>query len=315
MAHEVETMAYAGETPWHDLGTPVDHAMTSAEAIRLAGLDWEVIPSPILVDGIEVEGWKANVRSTDRKVLGITSDIYVPVQNREAFEFTDALIGNGATYETAGSLKGGKLVWLLARLEGRKILGDEIQQYLTFATGHDGKTPIRVFDTSTRVVCANTYQLALNGAKRVWHFEHASGVIDNLKQVRETLLNARLYIDSLEEAAQRLFDAKLMAEGLDRILDQVFGDEDEFIDQPVKAKRIFNLKNRVIDIYSDTADLQNFRGTAWGLYNAFADMAAHQSPTYQGPLAKERRFLSYIDGNELLKSAQEAIQTELGVVA
>jgi phage/plasmid-like protein (TIGR03299 family) len=304
----IETMAYAGETPWHGLGVKVDEAMTSADAIKLAGLDWDVEQSPVSVNGVEVEGWMANIRSTDKSVLGITSDRYVPVQNRDAFDFTDAMIGEGARYETAGSLKEGKLVWLLALIGERKILGDEVRQYLTFATGHDGKTPVRVFDTNTRVVCNNTYQLALNSAKRVWTFEHSSGVMDRLRAFRETMENARDYMDGLEAKAAEFFAQKVDSAALDRILDQVFGDEDSFKDQPMKASRIVALKSRLVKVYERTDDLQNMRGTAWGVYNAFADVAAHGTPTFNTGKVRERRFLSYIEGNQLLKSAQRAIE-------
>lgn len=309
MAHEIESMMYAGETPWHGLGTKVDEAPSSADAIRLAGLDWDVVQSPVSVGGREVEGYAANVRSTDGAILGITSDRYVPVQNREAFEFTDHLLGEGARYETAGSLRGGKLVWLLARLDGRKILGDEVEQYLTFAAGHDGKTPVRVFDTSTRVVCANTYQMALKGAKRVWHFEHASGVHDKLREARETLVNAREYMDALAAEADRMYAAKITKDRLEKILKQVFGDEDAFKDQPARQRRIVLLKDRLIEVYEGRDDLQNFRGTEWGLYNAFADVAAHARPTFakDRTAAKERLFLSYVEGNALLKAAQAAL--------
>jgi hypothetical protein len=128
MAHMVETMCYTGETPWHGLGVKVDSAPSSAEAIKLAGLDWDVVQTPVMVNGKEIPNYLANVRDSDGAVLGITSDKYKPVQNREAFDFTDAMIGAGCKYETAGSLKGGKLVWLLALTDSRKILGDERHQ-------------------------------------------------------------------------------------------------------------------------------------------------------------------------------------------
>lgn len=308
MAANVETMLYVGETPWHGLGTKVDSAPTSAEAIKLAGLDWTVEQSPIMVNGAEVEGYLANVRNTDGKILGITSDKYKPVQNSEAFDFTDELIGAGCKYETAGSLKEGKLIWLLALTDSRKILGDEIQQYLTFATGHDGKTPVKVFDTSTRVVCSNTYQIALKGAKRVWSFEHQSGVHDRIREFTITMANARNYMDNLETYAQKLFEQKISQKKLEKILTQVFGDESEFADQPVKVKRIQALKSRLNGVYESKDDLQNFRGTAWGLYNAASDVACHATPTFITDDAKERRFLSFIDGNKFLLEFQKAIE-------
>lgn len=307
MSANVETMMYTGETPWHGIGTKVDEAPDSATAIKMAGLDWQVTQENVRVGRNVVDGYKANVRSSDKKVLGITSDKYEVVQNADAFAFTDAMIGAGCKYETAGSLKGGKIVWLLALTDQRKILGDEINQYLTFVNGFDGKTPVKVFDTSTRVVCSNTLQLALAGAKRVWTFEHTNGVQDRLREFQITMTNAHNYMNSLEKFAEELHKKTISKKQLEEILSQVYGDETEFKDQKLKQERISRLKNRLITVYNDTADLQNHRGTAWGLYNAFADVAGHGTPTNNKGEVRERRFLSYIDGNKLLASAQKAI--------
>lgn len=96
MAALVESMFSVREKPWHGLGTIVKEAPDSREALRLAGLDWEVVQSPIFTTHGKVEGFKANVRSTDRQVLGVVTDRYRVVQNTEAFAFTDALLGEGA---------------------------------------------------------------------------------------------------------------------------------------------------------------------------------------------------------------------------
>lgn len=120
MSANVESMFYAGrEKPWHGLGTQVEEAPTSADALRLAGLDWTVQRKPIQVcGGRKVDNFFANVRSSDGAVLGVVSDRYQVVQNAEAFAFTDALIGGEGQvhYETAGSLMGGRKIWLLAKL-------------------------------------------------------------------------------------------------------------------------------------------------------------------------------------------------------
>lgn len=311
MAHEVETMFYAGEVPWHGLGTAVSESQSSAEAIRLAGLDWDVVTSPIATLGREIPGYKAIVRQTDAKVLGVASDKYVPVQNREAFDFTDGILGAGAKYETAGALRGGKLIWLLANLGEYSILGDRVSQYLCFTTGHDGNSPVRVLPTDTRVVCANTLRMALRDTKSTWTFEHSSGVHDKLKEAAETLRRAREYSEALKVRAEELYKVKVTKPMLDRILEQVFGNEndEEFEGYLARAKRIVMLKDRLVEVYEEKDDLQNFRGTAWGLYNAFADVAAHARPTFvkDRTAAKERLFLSFVEGNELLKSAQKAI--------
>ena len=103
MSANVETMFSVREKPWHGLGTIVMEAPTSADALRLAGLDWKVVQEPVYTGNQEpIKGYKANVRSSDRKVLGVVSDRYKVVQNTDAFSFTDELLGKGVRYETAG---------------------------------------------------------------------------------------------------------------------------------------------------------------------------------------------------------------------
>ena len=118
MSANVETMMYVREKPWHGLGTMVEEAPTSADALRLAGLDWTVERKPLQVcGGRKVDGFYANVRDMDGAVLGVVSDRYKVVQNVDAFAFTDSLIGGDTPvrYETAGSLMGGRKIWLRQR--------------------------------------------------------------------------------------------------------------------------------------------------------------------------------------------------------
>ena len=155
MPANVETMFYVREKPWHGLGTEVQEAPTSADALIYAGLDWEVVQTDVYTgDGSLIAGYKANLRSTDNAPLGIVSDRYKVVQNEDAFQFTDDLLGAGVTYETAGALQGGRKVWMLARMPHRYIIaGDEIAPYLVVMNSHDGSSGIKVAMTphSSRV--------------------------------------------------------------------------------------------------------------------------------------------------------------------
>ena len=132
MPANVETMFSVRETPWHGLGRIVMDAPASREALELAGLDWQVESRNIYSGtGAMIPGYRANVRNTDDAVLGVVSDRYRIVQNEEAFQFTDDLLGEGITYETAGSLQGGKKVWMLAKLPEKYIIaGDEAKQII-----------------------------------------------------------------------------------------------------------------------------------------------------------------------------------------
>ena len=125
MSANVETMMYVREVPWHGLGTKVEEAPNSKEAMKLAEIDWKVESKPIFNEkGIEIPGYFSNVRSSDGSVLGVVGSRYKIVQNEEAFEFTDSLVDTEeVVYETAGSLRNGKCVWLLARMPKVDILG------------------------------------------------------------------------------------------------------------------------------------------------------------------------------------------------
>ncbi len=133
MAANVESMFYVREKPWHALGIMIAEAPDSAAALHLAGLDWNVLQKDIMTAGgsSTIPGFKANVRDNDGSVLGIVTDRYRVVQNEETFSFTDALLGEGVRYETAGSLQGGRRTWILARLPHLYIInGEEISPYL-----------------------------------------------------------------------------------------------------------------------------------------------------------------------------------------
>ncbi len=122
MPANVEAMFSVRETPWHGLGRIIMDAPASREALELAGLDWQVESRNIYSGtGAMIPGYRANVRSTD---MGVVSDRYRIVQNKEAFQFTDDLLGEGVTYETAGSLQGGKKVWMLARLPRKYLIAE-----------------------------------------------------------------------------------------------------------------------------------------------------------------------------------------------
>ena len=113
MPANVESMFYVREAPWHGLGICVESALSSEEALELSGLNWNVIQRPIMTSSCDlIPGYKANIRDIDNQVLGVVTDRYRVVQNTEAFAFTDALLGDGVKYETAGSLQNGRKIWV-----------------------------------------------------------------------------------------------------------------------------------------------------------------------------------------------------------
>ena len=180
MAHEVEMingvaqMAYAGETPWHGLGAQVSNELSPAQMMEKAGLNWEVKKKSLAYettsgDSIVVPGKQALVRSSDEKLLDIVGDDWNPVQNAEAFEFfSEYVLAGDMEMNTAGSLKGGKNVFALAKVkESFTILGDDqVDSYLLFSNPHQYGKCIDVRFTPIRVVCNNTLTMSLNESSR-----------------------------------------------------------------------------------------------------------------------------------------------------
>jgi len=164
MSAHFESGFFAGEAAWHGFGTVVPENIPWAQAIKLAGLDWEVGLSPlfaVLDSGKRVSTSAYGVvRGQDDRVLGVVGDRYTPIQNAEAFGVFERLFGDEARLHTAGSLKGGQVIWGLAELKETEIAGDRYRRFLLVTTAHDGSGALLAIPTNTRVVCWNTLSAA-----------------------------------------------------------------------------------------------------------------------------------------------------------
>ena len=307
MAAEVETMFYTREKPWHGLGTMVLEAPDSQAALELAGLDWNVIQKSIETqDGIPITGFKANLRDTDNRVLGVVTDRYKVVQNREAFAFTDGLLGEGVRYETAGSLQEGRRTWLLAKLPQRYIIsGDEIAPYLVFMNSHDGTGSIKAAMTPIRVVCMNTLNLALSTAKRSWSTNHTGNIAGKMEDARYTLLYADQYMAELGKAIDRMNRMKLSDRQVYGYIDALF----PLVDQPTEQqkKNLARMKEDLKERYFDAPDLKHVGKNAYRFVNAVSDFATHAKPLRERANYKESLFARTVDGNAMIDKAYELV--------
>jgi phage/plasmid-like protein (TIGR03299 family) len=299
MAAEVESMMYVREKPWHGLGTMVETAPTSADALKLAGLDWRVDQRNIQVcGGAKIPNYKANVRDSDGRVLGVVTDRYKTVQNTEAFDFTDELIGGGdVRYESAGSLLGGKKIWLLAKLPDTEILGDKTEPFLCFSNTHDGSGAIRVCMTPVRVVCNNTLNLALHSAKRAWSVRHTGDIQSKLHDARVCLEMANRYMEDLSEYADRLANTSVTDERIKEILDELFPVTD---DSSEREKRNMETMKTEYMVCMLAPDILKFKNTAWGAINAMSDMVTHNAPRRQTKAYWENNWGRVMDGHILM---------------
>ena len=306
MAALVESMMYVREVPWHGLGTKVNEAPTSKEAIKLAELDWNVNPTVIYdANGKEISGYKANMRDSDQSILGIVSDRYQIVQNSEAFEFTDSLLDEGVVYETAGSLRDGKQIWLLARMPSTTILGDDVDPYLCFTNTFDGSGAIKVCMTPVRVVCNNTLNLALETTKRSWSTRHIGDLAGKLHQAKETLGLAQEYMKKLDEDADRLANTKLSDAEIESIVSFIFP-IDYIKDTKRKIENTNKMRNDFMTCYM-MPDIAQYRNTAYGLVNAASDMAGHMAPSRVTSNYAQNNWAKIMLGHPLLDAVYNKV--------
>ena len=309
MSHEVENMMYVREKPWHSLGVRVEEAPTSAEAIKLAGLDWTVEGRPIFTDsGIQIPGYVANTRSSDNSVLGVVSDKYQIVQNADAFAFTDALIGEDCRYETAGSLKNGKSVWMLAKLPRTKLLDDDVDQYLCFNNSHNGMGAVRVFSTPVRVVCNNTLNIALSQASRFWSCKHMGKMEDKLAEASHTLRLANKYMDELKVKADQYAHTKADNDKLNQVLAELFPITDDASDR--HKANMTKARNDFMVCYW-MPDIRKFHGTEWAIINAASDFCSHVAPQRSTSTYRERNFERVITGHPILDRVVELMNCKV----
>jgi phage/plasmid-like protein (TIGR03299 family) len=342
VAHELsinsagQAEAFYTLTPaWHGLGVVVKDAPNSQDAIRLARLDWEVVQQPVytnspqqtLIAGIDgdmekIEGWRANVRKDTGAVLGVVSSRYSVIQNVEAFDFVDALVQDGIVkYESAGAMRGGRVVWLLARMPGRSEVaeGDELQRFILFTNTHDGSRAALILPTSVRVVCMNTLRLALSkGRGKALKIRHTGDIDAKIDEARAAMgIADSQFADNLETsrklAARRLEHTEFIAY-LDTLIPLP---ADHNANKRATTQRN-EVRAKIKDLYylDKRQTLPGVEKTAWAALNAVTQYVDH-SMTTRGETAKQRAENAFYSvtmghGNDI---KQEAYRTAIEMFA
>ncbi len=274
MAHLVESMMYVGQTPWHGLGRkiPDGKKLSVREAIVAAKLDWQVELRRLFIEGLEevqsgILDQYAVCRTSDNAFLGIVGPGYVPLQNEDALQWFQPFLDAGeATLETAGSLKGGRHVWALAKIrDGNMTVGkrDSVAHYILLSNAHDGSVTVRVGFTPIRVVCNNTLSLAHDSkASKLLRVKHTFNLHDNLKLVREIMNVARGEFNATVGQYRHLQRRSIDAAGLEKYVRVVF-------DLSGKSSR--ELIPNIIYLFENGRGNREAGRTYWGAYNAVTE--------------------------------------------
>ena len=274
MAHEVETMAYAGQVPWHGLGVSVINDLTPSQMLKKAGLDWSVDKVPAYVDynGQKLEtGKQALVRSSDNRILTMISEDWEPVQNDTAFEFFNDFVMTGdMEMHTAGSLKQGNMVWALAKVKDSFSLfkgKDTVESYLLFSNPHEYGKSIDIRFTPIRVVCNNTLTLSLNQKSDMMVRLNHRRAFD-ADMVKNTMGIAKNKLTQYKEMAEFLASKSFKADTVVEYFQTVFPmvttklTEEE---QKLKMSRPASIAHSVLE---SQPGAEFGEGTWWSAFNA-----------------------------------------------
>ena len=302
MAHMVETMAYAGETPWHGLGVKVPADLSPAQMLEKAGLDWTVTKVPAFAEigdkRVNV-GWSALTRSSDDSILSIVSNDWNPVQNHEAFEFFDEYCRAGdMEMHTAGSLRDGQIVWALAKVKESFELfkGDQVDSYMLFTNPHKFGQCIDVRFTPIRVVCNNTLTLSLNQkSDRVVKKSHRTEF--DAAEVKEMLGIATEKLAKYKEMASFLGGKRYNNESVKEYFNRVFPVLAYNKEKGPQRKDLSKSATRALEVLTTQPGHQFAEGSWWQAFNAVTYLTDHEI----GRSADTRLQSAWFGANKNLK--------------
>ena len=281
MAHMIESIAYAGEVPWHGLGVKVPADLSPAQMLEKAGLNWTVEKTPAFanIDGKQVSvGWSALTRSSDNSILSVVSNDWNPVQNAEAFEFFDEYCRVGdMEMHTAGSLRDGQIVWGLAKVKDSFDLfkGDQVDSYLLFTNPHKFGQCIDVRFTPIRVVCNNTLTLSLNmHSDRVVKKNHRTEF--NAAEVKQTLGIATEKLAKYKEMAAFLGSKRYTEETAKLYFNTVFPVIAYNKEKGPQRKELSKSATRALEVLDTQPGARFAEGSWWQAFNAVTYLTDHE---------------------------------------
>lgn len=306
MAHQLDftkgkaAIAYTGETPWHTYGTKFNKGFTSEEALEAAGLDYEVELQELSTPHVTCESHKAIVRTDNNTVLGVVGNNYEPLQNKDAFRFFDALVKDKtALYETAGALKGGRQIWLLAKIQGQIdiLKNDPINKYFLLTNSHDGLRAVCGRVTPVRVVCDNTLTAAMGKrVKEEIRIVHRGNVANRLEFAGELLAKVGAFYDELSEVYRKFATVQMKDKQMRTYIAEAlrpYGGvktEEEALEiarlqqEEGMSVRLQTEVNNVMTLVENGrgTDIKGVRGTLWGTYNAITEYVDHHKTPRSG---------------------------------
>ncbi len=322
--------------PWHRLGQRATQAFTAEEALRQTNMDWEVELLPMF--GLKGEGDEQQIIHAQDKYmvvypdphnndeltpLGYVGNKYNPVFNRTAFSFMDGIVGDigGAHYDTAGFLRPPRVngtvmaqVFMTIDLEdaGHVVLdptgaADELNTKLFCMTSHDGSMALTVGESTVRVVCMNTQQMALRSAKRIWRMKHTQNIEARMDEARTSMALTLKYISEMHAAAEKMIQSPYTDGQFTKLINELWKPPSDPTQDRRKAQNVELAHDKLQFCWKVSPTIENIKGTKWGAYQAVTEYLDWFSPVKAKTNQLERRATNSLIGPSAAKK-QRALQ-------
>lgn len=281
-------------TTWHAIGKDVRECKDMEQVLRKSGLDYEVYKEPVGVqddkDRFEVVSNRfVTMRDTDRHMYDVVSDKFEIIQNRQAFDFVNYM-GDELSYEKAGETENG-MVYIIGKLPEVDILGDKFTPHVLFRNGFTGKVKITAAICPLRIVCQNQFNFAFKNTENTITIRHVQNAERKLEEAREVLKMSADYMAELNKMAEQYAGIKLSEEQLGRVMEDMFPSDKTGEMNAYKRNRLESAREAFKKAYL-ADDNTNFRGTAWGIINAYTDYITHREPTGNSATKEEGKFMT-----------------------
>lgn len=308
----------ARATSWSNIGKDVTCCRDLNHVLTASGLDYEVTKKPVFAQvGGDKPTFKpipnrfVTTRSNDGHMYDVVSDKFQIVQNRDAFDFVNYM-GEDLTFEKAGETANG-MVYIIGKLPEVDILGDTFTPHVIFRNGFSGKVKITAAICPLRVVCQNQFNFAFKNTQNAVTIRHVGNAEAKLQEAREVLKLSADYMAEINAMANQYVGVKLTPDQLEKVVNQMFPMANIESMNSFKRHQLEAARAAFVNAYN-ADDNGNFRGTAWGLINAYTDYITHKVPMGNSETKEEGKFMTVTFHPAMMNAILNAMATA-GVVA
>lgn len=295
------------EVTWNKVGTDIREANSVKEALQISGLDYEVIKAPIyLSNGHRIKDQFATKKKGTDEVFGIVGKDYTIVQNEEAFSFVDGIISEGLTFVKAGETS--YMNYIIASLPEQYILDDKFNPYIIFQNSHAGATTLKAAICPLRIICQNQFTMAFRNAENKISLRHSSSIHEKMDDAQHILQFSASYMNDFNNLANKMAANKIGESKVIEIIDKYFLVDDNASTRKVNSNE--EKKAILLNAYN-SEDNKNFRGTEWGLINAFSDYITHIDPARKTDKSSVSKFVNVTFNNGLMNNFIDLINANV----